>query len=45
MPFKLKNSGVTLKYLGDTTATKDGKPADVLQLTFEGMGVTPDNKH
>ena len=45
MPFKLKDSGVTLKYLGDTTATKDGKPADLIQLTFKGVGVTPDNKY
>jgi hypothetical protein len=45
MPFKLKDSGVTLKYLGDTTATKDGKPADLIQMTFKGVGVTPDNKY
>ena len=45
MPFKLKDSGVTLKYLGDTIATKDGKPADLIQLTFKGVGLTPDNKY
>lgn len=44
MPFKLKDSGVTLKYLGDDK-TEDGKPADVLQLTFRGVGNTPDNKY
>ncbi|WP_338876658.1 hypothetical protein WBJ53_13475 [Spirosoma sp. SC4-14] len=44
MPFKLKDSGVTLKYLGDD-ATKDGKPADVIQLTFKNVGNTPDNKY
>lgn len=44
MPFKLKDSGVTLKYNGtDTTAT--GSEADVLQLTFEEVGVTPQNRY
>ncbi len=44
MPFKLKDSGVTLRYLGVQT-TADGRPADVLQLTFEKVGRTPDNKY
>lgn len=44
MPFKLKDSGVTLKYIGEE-ATKENKPADVIQLTFKGVGVTPDNKY
>jgi hypothetical protein len=44
MPFKLKDSGVTLKYLGDDP-TKDGKPAEVIQMTFKGVGLTPDNKY
>ncbi|AQG80171.1 hypothetical protein [Spirosoma montaniterrae] len=44
MPFKLKDSGVTLKYLGEE-ATKDSRPADVLQLTFKNVGTTPDNKY
>ncbi len=44
MPFKLKDSGVTLKYIGqDTTAI--GFPSDVLSLTFDGVGDTPDNKY
>ena len=44
MPFKLKDSGVTLKYLGeDTTAV--GAKADKLQLTFEAVGKTPENKY
>ena len=42
MPFKLKDSGVTLKYLGEDT-TANGKKADVLNLSFKGVGVTPDN--
>ncbi len=44
MPFKLKDSGVTLKYLGEST-TEQGASADLLQLTFAGVGVTPDNKY
>lgn len=44
MPFKLKDSGVTLKYLGDGETTK-GEASDLLQLTFSGVGVTPDNKY
>ncbi|QJD79196.1 hypothetical protein [Spirosoma rhododendri] len=44
MPFKLKDSGVTLKYLGEDP-TKDGKPADVVQMTFKNVGNTPDNKY
>ncbi|GAA4433654.1 hypothetical protein GCM10023188_23490 [Pontibacter saemangeumensis] len=44
MPFKLKDSGVTLKYLGEET-TQAGKLADVLQLTFENVGVTPENRY
>ena len=43
-PFKLKDSGVTLKYLKlDTTAL--GKQAHILQLTFNDVGVTPKNKY
>lgn len=44
MPFKLKDSGVTLKYLGDDK-TQDGVEADVIQLTFKHVGNTPDNKY
>ncbi|MEJ2005125.1 MAG: hypothetical protein P8X57_09215 [Cyclobacteriaceae bacterium] len=44
MPFKLKDSGVTLKYAGEDTI-KGGTPAEVLQLTFQDVGVTPDNKY
>lgn len=44
MPFKLKDSGVTLKYLG-TGQMLDGRPAEVLQLTFEAVGRTPQNKY
>jgi len=44
MPFKLKDSGVTLKSLGQSPSA-DGLAADLLQLTFKGVGVTPDNKY
>lgn len=44
MPFKLKDSGVTLKYLGKDS-TENGVLSDVLQLTFQDVGVTPQNKY
>ena len=44
LPFKLKDGGVTLKYLGEDT-TADGRPADKLSLTFKNVGVTPNNKY
>ncbi len=42
MPFKLKDSGVTLKYLREDT-TQTGDRADVISLSFEDVGVTPEN--
>ena len=44
MPYKLKDSGVTLKYAGEE-ATQDGRMADKLNLTFEGVGRTPQNMY
>ncbi len=44
MPFKLKDSGVTLTYSREDTLG-NGKKADVLALTFEEVGVTPQNKY
>ena len=44
MPYKLTDSGVTLKYVREA-ATQDGRMADVLTLTFDGVGVTPENKY
>ena len=44
MPFKLRDPGVTLRYLG-AKASDDGRAADLLQLTFSQVGVTPDNKY
>ena len=44
MPFKLKDSGVTLTYKGEGK-TMDGAPADILQMTFKNVGVTPQNRY
>jgi hypothetical protein len=44
MPYKLKDTGVTLEYLGEASM-EDGRPAEVLQLTFKGVGRTPENKY
>lgn len=44
MPYKLKDSGVTLKYSGERAA-QDGRPADVLTLTFRDVGDTPENRY
>ncbi len=44
MPFKLKDSGVTLKFAG-RGVTAAGEPCNILELTFEGVGDTPENKY
>lgn len=44
MPYKLKDSGVTLKYKGEGQ-TEEGEAAQVLVLTFKNVGVTPQNKY
>lgn len=44
MPYKLKDSGVTLQFIGQDTM-QNGEQADVLQLTFQEVGRTPDNKY
>ena len=44
MPFKLKDSGVTLKHAGTDTIS-GGETADVLELTFNKVGNTPNNKY
>lgn len=44
MPYKLKDSGVTLSYLG-LEETETGFMSHKLQLTFESVGVTPQNKY
>ncbi|WP_420576714.1 hypothetical protein [Ekhidna sp.] len=42
MPYKLKDSGVTLKYLREDS-TEAGTRADVVSLSFDAVGVTPEN--
>ncbi len=44
MPYKLKDSGVTLKYMG-MDKTEEGADAEKVQLTFENVGDTPQNKY
>lgn len=43
-PYKLKDSGVTLTYVGEGQ-TADNQPAHILQLTFAEVGDTPENKY
>ena len=44
MPYKLEDTGVALEYLGERVLL-DGRPAEVLELTFREVGRTPDNKY
>ena len=44
LPFKLKDTGVTLKYVGEGKTT-DGRQADILSLTFKKVGINPQNKY
>lgn len=44
MPFKLLDPGVNLTYLGEGK-TMDGAPADMLEMTFNEVGLTPQNKY
>lgn len=44
MPYKLKDTGVTLKYVG-AGKTSEGADAEILQLTFADVGVTPENRY
>ncbi|MBK7641547.1 MAG: hypothetical protein IPJ19_00630 [Planctomycetes bacterium] len=44
MPYKLKDSGLTLKYSGEGDLA-DGRKADVLELSFQAVGDTPDNRY
>lgn len=43
-PFKFKDPGVSLTYHGQDT-TLSGKDAEVISLTFEQVGFTPQNKY
>ena len=44
MPYKLKDSGLTLKYIAEGKM-ENGADADILQLTFKNVGRTPQNKY
>jgi hypothetical protein len=44
MPFKLKDTGLTIKYLGEDTLM-NGSRCNVMQLTFNQVGDTPQNKY
>ncbi len=44
MPYKLTDPGVTLTY-HSSGQTEAGAPADILQLTFAEVGVTPENRY
>ncbi len=44
MPFKLRDKGVSLQYLGKMKNAA-GVDSEVLELTFDHVGVTPDNKY
>lgn len=44
MPYKLKDTGVTLQYLGKEKNSKEVL-SNVLELTFNEVGVTPENKY
>jgi hypothetical protein len=42
MPYKLRDPGVTLSYVGEAEML-DGRAAEVLELTFADVGRTPEN--
>ena len=44
MPFKMKDSGVTLKYKGYGTV-ESNFPAHTIEMTFKNTGLTPQNKY
>ena len=44
MPFKMMDPGVHLKYVREDTTLK-GIASDVISLTFDSVGVTPQNKY
>jgi hypothetical protein len=44
MPYKLLDPGVNLRYLGEDIMADD-READVLEMTFESVGVTPQNRY
>jgi len=45
LPFKLRDEGVVLEYVGEGKAEEGGNVADILSLTFRNTGLTPENKY
>ena len=43
MPYKMKDPGVHLKYAGEET--RDGEEYDLVELTFEEVGLTPRDRY
>lgn len=43
--FKLKDSGVTLTYVGEQSDPQKDRASEVIQLTFKGVGDTPGNRY
>lgn len=43
-PFKLKDTGVLLKFIG-TGSTPDNKNAFIIDMTFKAVGLTPQNRY
>lgn len=44
MPFKLFDDGVLISYV-EKGETADGRKAEILELTFDNVGATPENKY
>jgi hypothetical protein len=44
MPYKMLDPGVNLRYMGEDT-TKSGQMAEVVEMTFGDVGLTPENKY
>lgn len=44
MPFKLKDTGLTIKYMGEDTLM-NGATCNVLELRFSNVGDTPQNRY
>lgn len=43
--FKLKDNGVTLKYIGEKLDPQAQRPSHIIDQTFAGVGDTPDNRY
>jgi hypothetical protein len=44
MPYKLLDPGVKLRHRGESSLP-DGRAADLITMTFESVGLTPENKY